>query len=129
MKLYLSFAWRNLWRRKRRTFITMASVTFAVLLSVLMVSLKEGFLDKMQENAVSIYTGYIQIHKQGYWDDQNLENTLLQSKWASDSILSNPQVTSIIPRLEAYALAAGDKRVKVSMVVALILRKNKRSQN
>ena len=97
----------------------MASVTFAVLLSVLMVSLKEGFLDKMQENAVSIYTGYIQIHKQGYWDDQNLENTLLQSKWASDSILSNPQVTSIIPRLEAYALAAGDKRVKVSMVVGI----------
>ena len=97
----------------------MASVTFAVILSVLMVSLKEGFLDKMQENAVSIYTGYIQIHKSGYWDDQNLENTLQQSTSASDSILFNTQVAAIIPRLEAYALAAGDKRAKVSMVVGI----------
>ena len=97
----------------------MASVTFAVLLSVMMVSLKEGFLDKMQENAVSFYTGYIQVHKIGYWDDQNLENTLGNSKALVDSILNNSEVGSLIPRLEAFALAASYKHTKVSMVVGI----------
>lgn len=119
MDMYFKLAWRNLWRRKRRTIITMASVIFAVLLSVMMVSLKDGFLDKMQENAVGFYTGYIQIHQNGYWDDQNLDNTLSHSPALVDSILSHSQVTSIIPRLEAYGLAASEKRSRVSMVVGI----------
>jgi ABC-type lipoprotein release transport system permease subunit len=85
----------------------------------MMVSLKDGFLDKMQENAVSFYTGYVQIHQNGYWDDQNLDNTLSHSPTLADSILTHSQVTSIIPRLEAYGLAASEKRSRVSMVVGI----------
>ena len=39
---YPKIAWRNIWRNKRRTLITTASIFFGVLLSCFMTSLQEG---------------------------------------------------------------------------------------
>lgn len=47
--MLLKLAWRNIWRNKRRTLITMASIVFAVILCVLMDALKKGFLDEMKK--------------------------------------------------------------------------------
>ena len=47
-------AWRNLWRNKRRTLITVSSIFFGVLLSAYMTSMQEGSYDKMVEIVVEI---------------------------------------------------------------------------
>ena len=67
--------WRNLWRNHRRTLITMASISFAVVLAVLMKSLQKGVFDNLIQNVVSFYSGYVQVHKKGYWDEQVIENS------------------------------------------------------
>ncbi|MBB3188154.1 ABC transporter permease [Microbacter margulisiae] len=42
MNNYVKLAWRNLWRNKRRTLITTASIFFGVILSTFMSSMQEG---------------------------------------------------------------------------------------
>ncbi|HBQ58304.1 MAG TPA: ABC transporter permease, partial [Balneolaceae bacterium] len=59
--LYLKLAWRNIWRNKRRTLITMASVVMAVLLSSVMSSMQQGQYDQMIENTVGSFTGHLQV--------------------------------------------------------------------
>ena len=68
--MLLKLAWRNIWRNKRRTFITMGSVFFAVILATLMMSMKEGVYKRMIDSMVGSYTGFIQIHTNGYWEEK-----------------------------------------------------------
>jgi len=112
-------AWRNLWRNKNRTFITMASISSAVLLSVTLVSLQRGIFDNMIRNVVSFYTGYVQVHGKGYWKDQTLENCLPLTDSLLRSVQNIPGVAGVAPRLEAFSLASYGEATKGCMVVGI----------
>ena len=118
-QLYWSLAWRNIWRNKRRTLITMASVVFAVLLAIVLNSVKEGLLMRMQENAVSFYTGAVQIHQQGYWEEKTLENTFESNPAMLVSVSNQKGVVSATNRFESFALAASRDHSKGCMVVGI----------
>ena len=108
--------WRNLWRNKRRTIITMASISFAVVLAIVIKSLQDGVFDNLIRNVVGFYSGYIQVHKKGYQDEQILENSFV----FSDSLIRRIQqapVEAVVPRLEAFALASAAEETKGCMVV------------
>ena len=75
MKEYLKLAWRNIWRNKRRTLITSASIFFGVVLSSLMSSMQEGSYAQYIKTIVNFYSGYIQIHQHGYWNDKVINNS------------------------------------------------------
>ncbi|MEZ4827116.1 MAG: FtsX-like permease family protein [Bacteroidia bacterium] len=104
--ILFTLAWRNLWRNKRRTLITAASVFFAVLLAIVMRSFQEGTYEKMIENVVSFYSGYAQIHKTGYWDDQSLDNSFEVNPAFTQTLENQPLVADAVPRLESFALAS-----------------------
>ena len=52
----IKIAWRNLWRNKRRTLITVASILFGVLLSAYLTSMQEGSYEKIVDLVVKIYS-------------------------------------------------------------------------
>ena len=69
-------AWRNIWRNKRRSFITIGSILFAVFFALIMRSFQEGMYEMMIDNMVSISTGHLQVHKEGYWEDRSIDNIM-----------------------------------------------------
>lgn len=115
----IKFAWKNMWRNRNRTTITMAAVFFAVILSVLTNSLQDGVFDNLIKNVVSFYSGYIQVHKEGYWDEQILDNTFEGSNQLESKILQQNNVTAVAPRLESFALASSDSLTKGCMVIGI----------
>src|ERR1035437_7752658 len=102
--MYLKLAWLNLWRNKRRTMIAMASVFYAVVLAVFMTSLQMGTMEQMVANVAGSYSGYIQVHQKGYWDDQSLDNSLLNDDMLAKTIKSAPDVNETVPRMQSFAL-------------------------
>jgi ABC-type lipoprotein release transport system permease subunit len=118
MKGYLKFAWRNLWRNKRRTLITTASIFFGVILSTIMSSMQEGSYAMYIKTIVNFYSGYLQIHSKGYWKDKVINNSLEYSSVKSE--LTNVKgITAIAPRLENYALASSEEITKGVMVIGI----------
>lgn len=117
--MIFKLAWRNTWRNRRRTYITMASIVFAVLLAILLNSVKEGILFRMQENVVSVYTGAIQVHKKGYWEEQTLDNTMAHDSTVMNALLAHTSVQEVVGRLESFMLAASGTYTKASMVVGI----------
>jgi ABC-type lipoprotein release transport system permease subunit len=112
-------AWRNLWRNKRRTIITIASVFFGVLLSTLMSSMQEGSYSSMIDNIVHIYSGYIQVHHEDYWENKTINNSFIPA----DSLLSGinrvDAITDMAPRLESFGLASSEEITKGSIVIGI----------
>jgi len=117
MRSFLKIAWRNLWRNKRRTFITMASVFVAVFLSLATRSMQIGSYDNMIKNAVRLSTGYIQIHDNGYWEDKSINNTFETSLSLYNSVNSNENITLTLPRLESFALGSSGVYTKGVFVI------------
>lgn len=117
--LYVKLAWRNIWRNKRRTFITMASVVMAVLLSSVMSSMQQGQYDQMIDNTVGAFSGHLQVQHQDYFDESTLDNSLEVGDDLLSEIKNHPGVETVIPRLDSYALAAGKDRSRAAMVVGI----------
>ncbi len=74
--MLLRLAWRNLWRRKRRTAITAASVGLGIALCVFFTGLADGMYSKVISMAVRLGSGHLVVENAAYRDDQELENTL-----------------------------------------------------
>lgn len=112
-------AWKNMWRNRHRTIIAMASIFFAVLLTVVTSSLQKGVFDNMVRNVVSFYSGYLQVQHQAYWDERILDNTFQGSTELEELLRDDPSIASVSPRLESFALASSEELTKGCMVVGI----------
>jgi len=112
-------AWRNIWRNKRRTLITAASIFFAVFFALVMRSFQLGTYDSMYQNVIESYTGYIQIQHQDYTEEPILDNSFAEDPEMIKKTESDPNVTDVVPRLESYALAASGSRTQGVMVLGV----------
>ncbi len=74
---FLRVPWRNLWRNRRRTFITIAAVSFNTMVLITTFCLMDGLLDQTVRNATQLMTGEAQLHAPGYLADRSLYKTLL----------------------------------------------------
>ena len=117
--MIVKLAWRNIWRNKRRTFITAFSVMLAVFLSVLTRSMQFGSYDKMIQNIAGTFTGYIQIHQKGYWDEQTLNNSFAQDDSVDHVVARQTGIKAVVPRLQSYVLASGTKSSRAAFVLGI----------
>lgn len=115
--MILKLIWRNLWRNSRRTLITMASIAFAVLFAILMKSLQDGVFNNLIKNVVRYYSGYVQIHQKGYWDEQVLDNCFEMENVLTNKLQQNSQIKEIVPRLETFVLISKENTSKGCMLV------------
>ena len=117
--MLLKIAWRNIWRNKRRTGITVASILFAVFFAVFMRSMQLGVYGRMINNMVRAYAGYVQVHANGYWEDQTLDNAFSLDDPELQKIKEHKNVTVASNRLESFALASHGEITKGIMVVGV----------
>ena len=121
----LKLAWRNIWRNSRRTFITMASIVMAVLLSSVMSSMQQGQYDQMIDNSVGSFTGHIQIQAPKYFDEPMLDNSLKIDDELLATISEIRNVDAVIPRINSYALAGGIEKTRPVLVIGIDIESEK----
>lgn len=119
MKQYIKLSWRNIWRNKKRTLITLASIFLAVLLAISMRSMQKGTYANMIGNAVRFSTGYIQIHALGYWDKPSINNSFEQDDRMDSLLSTNSNISLAVPRLECFVLASSGEHTKGVQVVGI----------
>jgi len=102
--MLLKIAWRNLWRNRRRTQLTMAGMIFACAMLVFSLGYYDGMLWNMIENATSRENGHLCLARPGYLDSPSLNDTISQS--AAEKLLAEAAVDSkgICPRINVFAL-------------------------
>ena len=119
MKDIVKIAWRNLWRNKRRTIITAASIFFAVFFAVVMRSFQLGTYEHMIKQSIESYAGYLQVQQSDYSDDPSIDNVFESSPELLDKISAVPNVKVAVPRIESGALASTGNLSKGVMIAGI----------
>ncbi|WP_374575275.1 ABC transporter permease [Phenylobacterium sp.] len=104
--MLLAMAWRNLWRRPARTWLSVASMAFASALLVFMLSFQLGSYATMKSNALKIFDGYAQIQPKGYADDPDVRKTIEAPEALVKQVEAVPGVTAAAPRASSYVILA-----------------------
>ncbi len=120
MKTLIKLAWRNIWRNKRRSFISIASVLFAVMFAVMADSFERGTYEISIKNMVEFSTGYIQIQDVLYEEEPSIDNILLYDDELL-SILENFEndIGYTVPRIQSFVLAAGETKTRGAFVMGI----------
>lgn len=117
--MLIKFAWRNIWRNRNRSLITMSAVACAVVLAVVTSSLQKGVFDNLIKDVVGIYSGYLQVHAKGYWNEQTLENAFEINDSLQQTAQQTPGVVHTAYRLETFALASSGDKTRGCLVVGI----------
>ena len=121
--MYSKLAWRNIWRNKRRTWITISAIGFAVFFATVLKSTQIGSYDRMIDNVARFFTGYAQVHASGYWEEKSLDYTFEHNESDLKTIENMEGVSLATPRLESFALASFGIQTKGTMVMGIDIEK------
>ncbi len=119
MWTYVTLAWRNLWRNKRRTLIAASSVFFAVILALLMRSMQTGYYDYMIDSSVRTYTGHIQIQGKDYWEKRSFEESMILDDELIKKVNQIQGVELTAKRLETFSLISYGMVTRVVQIVGI----------
>lgn len=121
MKMLLTLAWRNLWRKKRRTFITISSVMFATILAIFLMSMIAGMKDQMVDTIVRTSTGFIQIQDAMYFDEPSMDHALEVTDEVEQALEKHGgRITYTVPRIQGFCLASKDIGARGSLVTGIV---------
>ena len=114
--MILKIAWRNIWRNQKRTLITTLSISGALFLIILMRSMQFGFYDNIINTIVQSYSGYVQVHANGYWDKQSVNNSMEVDNKLLNEINSIDGINNIAKRLQTFSLVSKGEKSKGAII-------------
>jgi len=120
MRNLLTLAWRNIWRNRRRSLITISAIAFAILIVAMTRSMQYGTYDTMEYMAVSLYNGEIQIHRNGFQNEKSVEYFLDQDEKDWQALVeTQPQYTAFSRRITSFGLVSSDSASTGALIVGI----------
>ena len=112
--LSLRLAWRNLWRHKRRTWLTATAMIFSNVLLVFMICLQFGSYDMMIDNTLRAFSGHLQVQHRDYQDNPRLRSSIAGIEDLAEELRQVLRDVApgarVAARAAAFALASSEQR-------------------
>ena len=112
-------AWRNLWRRKRRTLITAGSVGFGFLLAYTFTAMGDYIYTNMIDTSAKMGFGHVTVEPQGYNDSPALDKRLANAPALRDRVLKVKNVRDAIVRITGQAMFASASKSIGGIFIAI----------
>ncbi len=104
----LTLAWKNLWRSRRRTLITLAALTFSLMLIQAFHNLSYGVYSSMIDSGVRAGTGHLVVYQDGYLQNRD-EKLSFDPQNLVAEIGQIDGVEAVLPRLYLPGLAQSSR--------------------
>jgi ABC-type lipoprotein release transport system permease subunit len=116
--LLLTLAWRNLWRRRRRTFVMLFALVLGVWAMMFMAALIRGSMEQHIRKELRNLVGHVQVHVPAYRNDPAVEH-----RFAPDAVLAQARgagrVTAAAPRVRVPAVISSERESAGVMLVGI----------
>ncbi len=110
MNISAVLAWRNIWRHKRRTWLTVGAMVFSNFLLIFLISVQLASYDMMIENTLKAFSGHLQIAHRDYIAGQKMRDSIPGIESVVAAINHSDKQLYAAPRAEAFVLASSDTR-------------------
>ncbi len=108
--MIFKIALRNIFRQKRRSWLTMTSMTFGFALGALSIAMTYGGFGNIIDAFTRAHTGHIQVHREGYLDRPSIYKTIENATSVMDSLNAEYDIDAMAPRVLVSGLCAGDEK-------------------
>lgn len=112
-------AFRNVFRQRRRSLLTLLSMGGGYLLLCLSLSLSEGSYNHIIDVFTRDHTGHVQIHAEDYLLRPSVYKRIKSYDEVMERIKTEFDIDSIAPRLYSPALAYGENKTSPASVVGI----------
>ncbi len=120
MRKFVKIAWRNVWRNRRRSLITMGAMIFALMITVVTRSLQYGTYDALESYAVRLLVGEMQVQKRGFKDNQTLSYSFPAEEVPLDRLASaDGVVQAYSKRITSFGLVASTATSAGAMIIGV----------
>jgi ABC-type lipoprotein release transport system permease subunit len=99
-------AWRNLWRHRRRTLLTLSSIAFGTMLAVLFTGMGDSNFSEMIDLAARLGGGHVRLHHPEYLDTPTLSRTVRDVAGLRELALRDPEVKRVVSRITGQMMLA-----------------------
>jgi putative ABC transport system permease protein len=103
-EIIIKLAWRNVWRNKRRTILTLLTIVIGSGIILFQNAIAKGGHDQMIEDAVATNAGHIQIHEKGYWDNRTIDYAFQPGSGLLNALKNDKRVIGFSMRIHADGL-------------------------
>lgn len=119
MILFLRLAWRNIWRNKRRSALTVAAVGFAIAVTIITRAMQYGTYERMIIDAVGLFSGDLQVQHPAYQKHETLGNSFEWHDSLVAILASIPEVRAFAPRVQGEALVGSGENTTGALIVGV----------
>jgi len=106
LSVLIMLAWRNLWRHRRRTLITLSSIGIGFGLAVLFIGMGDGMHNSMIRNAINLGEGHLTVQPQGYLEAPANHKYLPDGRSLEKQLASLSIPGNVEPRISLQVLAS-----------------------
>lgn len=114
-----NLAWRNLWRQKTRTLLSIGSIAFTAALLVFVLSFQLGVYAQMKATVLKLFDGYAQLQAHGYSNDPDLKKTIEHPLSLVTEARNIDGVSALAPRINTFAILANGERSYGAAVIGV----------
>ncbi|MCY4131004.1 MAG: ABC transporter permease [Gammaproteobacteria bacterium] len=118
--LFIPVAWRNLWRNRRRTLLTVAAIAFGMLIVQLVMSIQSGSYGPMIALGTRMGSGHIQILHKSFHDEPRIEYSIVNIDERLSNLDNAPALDFVSARAETFALVSNDPHSTAALVNGVI---------
>jgi ABC-type lipoprotein release transport system permease subunit len=101
-----TIAWRNLWRQKRRTFLTLVSIAFGGFMAVMMMGMQDRVFADFVDTAARLGAGHVVIQHHEYLDTPGLARTVQNTTAIRELASQDSRVHRSVARIMGQAMLA-----------------------
>ncbi len=101
-----SMAWRNLWRNRRRTLITLSSISFGIFFAVLFTGIGDSTYSRMIDMAARMGGGHVTFQHPDYLELPSLKRTVTEVDKKRALALEDEGVSRVVTRISGQTMLA-----------------------
>lgn len=117
--MFARVAWRNLWRRRLRTWMSAGGLAFAIFLVSAFMALQAGTYGGWIDTATDMMTGHAQLQHPDYLDNPRFAHSIKNATELVRRLAGVPGVAGVAPRAEAFALVSVGERSFGALVMGV----------